>query len=869
MISVIDVYYFGLYFLLCALSVYSGMGVLLLFNLDADTKKLLFLSPLITQALIALLLNISVQLSVPVRSSYLFIWSVFIAFGIYGFIRHRKHETVRYKWLIACWLILPLMIMAGSYWYGSATKFGDVLPDGWAYITVGQYLWKYPLGTEGGLSPLYQYASTLASTRFTSSAFLALFSPWFQQHDTAAGSGIFLGWIIFVLAGACGFFIAEKQLSDRKKSLYVILVIFSGWVWNVLWAANYDNLLALAYAPMLIEIFLNGKYFTKQWATLLGLIIAALALIYLELAGLIFAILFIILIIHFVQADATNRKKILVFVFVLGSVSLSILLPFSKWLVTFFLTQLDAISAQVVKPGLGLFSGLLQFQCVPSSFWAMGCEQIFQGSWLYVGGDTITKSWLLAKNILASILSLFVITGLVWLVLRRKWGEIIPLFIIALAAGYMVIVQHYSYGAYKFVLLLWWMIPYLLLLGIQYFEEFKSPRSGFVSALLYVPLLLLLLLTAFRVSYTASTKSAWLRSEYAQVRNALTLTQESTILVSVDDWLSSAWANYYLRDQDTFLYLKRRYMARDPAAINRSMKINLDSIQYVLTDAYSEKFFLQESVWTGKPYSLWKLPNDWVWPGDIQNTNGVENWAGKTRLWLGKEEAVLSFLSSFDGTAVIIGRFGPGPSLSPGQPATIEVWNDLGFLKRIKVASEKYILFNTPVKKGENQLFVRSLDDSATIPLANGDPRILLASVSGIHYFNGSTDWLFLADVINTNSAEHINGFSSFWISNEAIKIIFFASRAGQVGITGDFSPGPSFPDSTRWKLSVRTDSGYMDEIIITEHSGIQIPARQGLNEITIQVLDKPTLSGLPNGDQRILLMRLSNLNLVYQADKP
>ena len=37
---------------------------------------------------------------------------------------------------------------------------------------VGDYLWKYPIGTEGGLSPLYQYASTLSKTRFTSSAFL-------------------------------------------------------------------------------------------------------------------------------------------------------------------------------------------------------------------------------------------------------------------------------------------------------------------------------------------------------------------------------------------------------------------------------------------------------------------------------------------------------------------------------------------------------------------------------------------------------------------------------------------------------------------------------------------------------------------------
>jgi hypothetical protein len=60
-----------------------------------------------------------------------------------------------------------------------------------------------------------------------------------------------------------------------------------------------------------------------------------------------------------------------------------------------------------------------------------------------------------------------------------------------------------------------------------------------------------------------------------------------------------------------------------------------------------------------------------------------------------------------------------------------------------------------------------------------------------------------------------------------------------------------------------------MDEIVLAEHSGIQIPARQGLNEITIQELDKPTLPELPNTDKRALLIHVSDLRLVYQSKKP
>jgi hypothetical protein len=734
MLTIADFYCFVLYFLVCASSIFSGLGILSLLKLNTDTKKILFLSPFIAQIPIVLLLNISVELGIPVGSSYPFIWAVFIAFGVYGYIQNGKQGIFKNKWLIAGWMILPLLILAGPYWFGSATKFGDILPDGWNYISFGQYLWKYPIGTEGGLSPLYQYASTLSQLRFTSSAFLALFSAFFQHHDASADSGVYLGWLVFLIAGSCGFFIAEKQLSDRKKILYVPMVIFSGWIWNVLWATNYDNLLALAYVPVLFGIFINNKFMTKPWAILLGLTLAAFTLVYLELAWLIFGILFVILLIQIVREDTVSRKGTIQYFLVICIIGLSILLPFSKWILTFLSIQLNALSAHAVKPGQGLFLGLLQLKCMPSGLWAMGCEQSLQDPWLYVGGAIITKDWLLAKNILAWILSFIAVTGLVWLVQMKKWGEIIPLFIIVLAVGYTAFVQHYSYGAYKFILLLWWMIPYLLLLGIQYIEEFKPFRSRFVSALLYIPLLPVLLFTSFRVSYTAATKPAMLSSDYAQVRSIFKSAPGNAILVNVDDWLGSEWANYYLRDQDTYLNLKRMYMANASDTINSPGMINLGSLQYVLIDEAPENFPLQGKVWAGKPYSLWKLQSDWILPGDIQNNNGVENLAGKTSVWIGKKKAAFSFLSSFNGSAVLNGEIGPGPSLPPGQPATLGVSNDLGFLKRIKVATIEYVQIEIPVQEGPNQVFVQSFDIPSAIPLPKGDQRVLLASVSWNRY---------------------------------------------------------------------------------------------------------------------------------------
>lgn len=614
----------GLYILLCTTSIFCGLGILSLLKIKFKSNKALFIAPVISMSLLILLLFFTVMAKVPIHSSYLFIWSIFLVLAVFGFIKNKKYLAGRNKWLLAGCAILPLLVMAVPYWYGSATKFGDILPDGWLYITVGQYLWKFPFGTEGGLSPLYQSAYGLSTFRISSSAFLALLAPFYPYQDTAAGSGVYLAWIIFAFTSSCGFFITDKIFSRMKKTIYIILVIFSGWTWDILWAANYDNLLALVFIPILIEIITNQKYFAIGEAILTGVIFAAFTFAYPEYSIIMFFLLLIILVVRLIRCNQADRKQLLYFVLLAGSICLVLLLPLFNRLFLYFQTQIIYLTGNkgnLGRPGPGMFEGLINSKCMPSAFWGMGCElTTINFPWLYVGEPFTTDSLLPVKNIIAWVLTFLVILGIADLIQKRRWGDLVPLLLV-IPISYMILHESYSYGAYKFIILLWWLIPYFLIAGIDLLQNRFRADSGLVFVLAFFTILLFLGNTIFRVSYVALTKPAIWQSDYAQIREVPIVKQNTPILINVNDWLSSEWANYYLRDQDFFLLERRRYMALYPEVMDRAKKIAPSEIHYILSDDVPAGIPVINKVWTGKPYSIWKLSDNWNSYIDINTFN--------------------------------------------------------------------------------------------------------------------------------------------------------------------------------------------------------------------------------------------------------
>ena len=47
----------------------------------------------------------------------------------------------------------------------------------------------------------------------------------------------------------------------------------------------------------------------------------------------------------------------------------------------------------------------------------------------------------------------------------------------------------------------------------------------------------------------------------------------------------------------------------------------------------------------------------------------------------------------------------------------------------------------------------------------------------------------------------------------------------------------------------------------------IEVPVSRGINKIELSVLDEPTVDSLPNGDPRVLLLGLENIQIQFENE--
>src|SRR5262249_61460528 len=80
---------------------------------------------------------------------------------------------------------------------------------------------------------------------------------------------------------------------------------------------------------------------------------------------------------------------------------------------------------------------------------------------------------------------------------------------------------------------------------------------------------------------------------------------------------------------------------------------------------------------------------------------------------------------------------------------------------------------------------------------------------------------------------------------------------------------GPSRPHASSRRLQVRTNHGY--RTVFTTHGGeeaIRVPVPRGKTTIMLQGLDRPTVWPLANGDKRILLVGVQDLQIRFTSTK-
>ncbi|MFL5801416.1 MAG: hypothetical protein ACJ8CR_06700 [Roseiflexaceae bacterium] len=879
------------YLLLCVVSIAMGLGLLRLFRMDLPLRMAVAFAPVLTAACWAIVLGIGVALDVPVRLLAGPLWVltgglalnsligalvrarvalraapqhnlglVASSFGSRAALRQSDLRLdVRQGWLLAVCVVLPLAVMFPYFLAGLADHPRSTFPDGWAYVAFGQYLWSYSRGTDGGLAPLYQFAAHLSHTRFIASSLLGFLSPFFSAGDTQMASGLFLAWGLFTFASSCAFFGLTQRLAAPWLCIYLILTVFSGWVCNMLWANNYDNALALVYFPALIGAVTWLKPRGCAWRFMLGLLGAGLLYSYPELALVILGGAAIVAISRYRVERHDANGWIITAMCALCMMVLLVLLYIPEMYAFIYGQAVVGLKASK-RPGEGLFGGLLQVRYLPAALWGLG-------------GEYALNMWLPLRNALGVVLTGMSALGFLQLIKQRRVGFATLIVLLVAGCGFFIVVQRYSYGAYKMLLLVWWALCYMIVLGLNsLLLRFRRGVPRYVAiGLSTLTLLLTLTFNHYGVeapSKIASTNEHLDMSQFRQLEQLKQITGGAGMLVMVDDWVASEWAVYFLRDMPIALSEYRMYMAQPHVIplMKRAKPLRPAETRYVLTDAVFDTGFSNSPhaklVWSGGPYHLWATD---LYQGAIitaiTNALGIQQVDNQSFFWMGKGDTTLAVLAPKSGVLHLVGTFLPGPSVPDRAERDLLVLTDAGYRNQVTLINGDQSI-SLPIAAGKTTVTLRPLDTPTLKALANGDIRPLVLGVQGISTVLDD-NLATLEQVQNPYGIRKQADELFFWMGQEPTRLRVATIQAGKLTLQAHFLPGPSLPETTVRRVLVESDSGYREEVSIPAgDQQIMLPVQSGTTTITLTVLDTPTLTKLANGDPRTLLLGVQDLTV-------
>ena len=718
-----------IYLFLCVGSILTGQGILRLIGVKVEPYRSIFLAPIITLSFWTILLGLGVSAGFTVKDLRLFIWPLTILLVIVGFWRG-SYSFIRQDWpIVFTVLIAPVFLMAPYFWNGITLYLGSPAWDGWSYIAYGQYLLDYPRGTEGGLSPLAQYAAHLNSIRFMGSALLGFFALLSgPSADTQMASGLFLAWTLFVFSSTCMFVGRVKGLRKNLIPFYVGGCLFSGWLLSLLSSNNYDNALAISFLPAFAGISQIVKPQHKRWAFILAGLVVALIYCYPEMSPFILggACLFFI---QRIVRDGRPLKPWLILLLLTCLLLVIGIAPLQD-LIFFFIQQVKAGLGSGVRPGGNAFPGLLKQSTLLMCFWGF-----------HPAGSSfapkISGLWFFLCSLLSFVLSILAVLGIYDLFKRKEWGFAATLIVLFAGAFYMIFGQEYSYGAYKLILLNWWEMAFAIILGVHRLLELSIRRVNFRGLMtgsavgLFMLFFFLNAVMVIQKDRSLNYRSILPFKKVSEIKDIVGL---RPVAVAVNDHIANEWAVYFLRNIPISLAQYRAYMAQAHVIpfMQRARGVDITEVKYALTDR-KESFPQSMLLWEGGPYYLWKLKDRrWIQPTEIRNPNGLEKLLGKPFFWIGEGDTEIDLLSTTNGTATIFAEFLLGPSLPDKPDRRLILLTDKGYQANIILAKNGPQEINVPVVKGENRIILQSLDKSSVAVTGNGDRRPLLIGVRGL-----------------------------------------------------------------------------------------------------------------------------------------
>jgi hypothetical protein len=846
------------YLLLCAISMGVGLAILRLLRVSLEQSSALMLAPAVTLAWWSVLLGFGVSCGVPVRILAAPVWAVSVALSAYGIGASARSVIWQHWRLAALTAALPVIALMPYFLVGLADYPGSGLPDGWSYVAFGQYLWTYPNGTEGGLAPLYQYAAHLAHTRRVMGSLLGLLSPFFTTGDTQAPTGLFLAWTLFVFSTSCAFFALSMGLRRLQLATYLTFVVLSGWMANLVWANNYDNALALGFAPVLAGLISRFDLEARGWRVLLGLIAAGLFYVYPELAPVIAAVAV------FAGVDRWRREKTPLRRWVLvaataGALVVALTWPFVPDMVEFIGVQTASGLQAAARPGEGTFAGLLTRHFQPSAFWGLG-------------GEFQVERFLPVGNLLGIVLSTLAALGIGTVLRSGHAGIAAWLVLLVTAVLAMIVVAQYPYGAYKLILLSWWVVGLAVVLGIETLVALwpSTQYARFARVVACAGLIAAALVhTGIRNRLAADRAGRWTMADYRRVGAIDDLKLPKKVLIAVDEYIANQWAVYFLRDVPIAIASYRMYMALPHVRplMERARSIPTEDIGYLLTDDHPEAVLRYAEawsvVWAGGPYRLWSPKAEpWSVLVGVSNPYGLQRVGGKPFFWMGPTASTLDVVNSADGVLGLNAVFTPGPSVAGSGSRRMQVTTTSGYSGEVLVDDgERFI--QVPVKAGKEQIRMTVLD-LPTLPPPNGDSRALLLGVQDLRVELGQLR-VVVRHIDNRNGLEQVDGRPFFWMGDGDTIITVEANEAGTVRLAAEFVLGPSVTNGAARHLAITTGRGHRSQITLGSGRGsIVAPVRAGENRIVLRPLDSPDKAMTGAGDRRPLVLGVRDLQVLF-----
>jgi len=640
------------YLVLAAIWVFAGRSLFVALRQTELGIAGWLLCPSMTQASVAIALGISAAVGWPISRVGVWVWlavTILAAFGIGRELRvpRSKRQTLHTEMgdvaLIAgIAVVVPAIVLLPYLVWGFGGFGATDHPDAWSYTAFGAYLWKFPRGTQGGLAPVYQWAANLSGTRFVGPAELGWLAMVTRERDTQAAFGPLLMLATFAIGSASAAVGRAIGLSNRYAFLLALGSGGGNWIANAVWVSNVDNLLALSALPALATLGLDeSANALKGKAVAVALLAAATIYTYPEFALVILccgALFFI------KPSLGRPLRTTAVAVLIALVTAVSLVSPYVIEFLTFFRTQLGtAAAAATGRAGEGLFNGLIDPHRRLAAVWALGSEHL----------ELSPRVWL--QNVFAVALSALCLVGLSRLVRNRNWAPVATLVLLASGFSLFAWQRAYGYGAYKFVLLGWWLLVLTVVIGVREFGKLHRYAAGVA---VMIPI------ATFGVSFNRAVHEVIAppppdMKAFRELRAVEALAHGSPIAVLVANPPALHWATYFLRASNTRLISTSGYLAAPPfqPAMAQAAAVSWRSLRLLLTDAADPGPVVEQQHWTrlwsNSQYALWDTGNvGWAVVSEI-DTAYPYAVNGSQLVWLGDKPATLIATASRPGRATI------------------------------------------------------------------------------------------------------------------------------------------------------------------------------------------------------------------------